>query len=122
MNDDWHILREVADRETARLIAQLPPQIRTKIQHIPIIFEKIPSPSLVADGVEADVMGLFVGDDYPHESTGPMPTEIFLFLLNIWDEVQANMPEFRAEIRKTLLHEWGHYLGLNEDELTERDL
>jgi predicted Zn-dependent protease with MMP-like domain len=122
MNDDWPILRDVADHETARLMARLPPQIRSKIINIPIIFDKFPSPSLIADGVEPDVMGLFVGDDYPHESSGPMPTEIFLFLLNIWDEAQANMPQFRAEIRKTLLHEWGHYLGLNEDELTEREL
>jgi len=118
----WSLLRDIATEETARLIGRLPPQIRTKIQDIPIIFEKLPGPALVADGVEPDVMGLFVGDDFPHELTDPMPTEIFLFLFNIWDEADAQMPVFRHEVRKTLLHEWGHYLGLDENELDERDL
>ena len=121
-NTHWPKLREVADEETSLLISRLPSQIRAKIQNIPIIFEKTPAPSLVADGVEPDVMGLFVGDDYPHDAANPMPTEIFLFLDNIWDEAQAEMTAYRAEIRKTLLHEWGHYLGLDEDELSERDL
>lgn len=118
----WSMLRNVADEETSLLISRLPAQIREKIQNIPIIFEKSPSPALVADGVEPDVMGLFVGDDYPHESSDPMPTEIFLFLFNIWDEAQADMTRYRAELRKTLLHEWGHYLGLDEAELSEREL
>ena len=118
----WTRLRDVADEETSLLISRLPPQIRSKIQDIPIIFEKSPPPNLLADGVESDVMGLFVGDDYPHEASDPMPTEIFLFLFNIWDEAQADMPRYRVELRKTLLHEWGHYLGLDEDELSERDL
>ncbi len=67
-------------------------------------------------------MGLFVGDDYPHESCDPMPTEIYLFLNNIWDEAHSEMSVFRAEVRNTLLHEWGHYLGLDEEELNDREL
>jgi predicted Zn-dependent protease with MMP-like domain len=118
----WPVLRQVATEETAQLISRLPSQIRDKIQNIPIIFEKFPPPSLVTDGVEPDVMGLFVGDDYPHESSDPMPTEIFLFLDNIWEEAHSEMSVFRAEVRKTLLHEWGHYLGLDEEELNEREL
>ena len=116
------MLRDVADEETSLLISRLPAQVRAKIRNIPIIFEKFPGPSLVADGVESDVMGLFVGDDYPHESLDPMPTEIFIFLFSIWDEAQADMSRYREELRKTLLHEWGHYLGLDEAELSEREL
>ncbi len=29
---------------------------------------------------------------------------------------------YRAEVRTTYLHELGHYLGLDEDELTQRGL
>lgn len=89
---------------------------------IPIIFEETPSAPLVADGVDPDVMGLFVGDDFPRGSTDSGPTEIFLFLLNIWDEAGEDITAYRAEVRKTLLHEWGHYLGLDEHELSERGL
>jgi len=118
----WSLLRRVADEETTLLISQLPLQIRAKIQNIPIIFEKFPSAALVADGIESDVMGLFVGDDYPHESADPVSTGVFLFLFNIWEEARAEIPVFRMEVRKTLLHEWGHYLGLDENELDERAL
>jgi predicted Zn-dependent protease with MMP-like domain len=29
---------------------------------------------------------------------------------------------FREEVRRTYLHELGHYLGLDEDDLADRDL
>jgi predicted Zn-dependent protease with MMP-like domain len=47
---------------------------------------------------------------------------ITLFLDNIWDEAQADVQTFRDEVRATVLHELGHFLGLTEDELFDRDL
>lgn len=119
---NWSMLRSVANEETTLLLARLPPPIRSKILNIPILFESSPAPELVADGVDPDVMGLFVGDDFPHEGQDPVATEIFLFLQNIWEEAGLDLATYREEVRKTLLHEWGHYLGLNEDELNDRDL
>ncbi len=118
----WIFLYDVANQEVTRLMNRLPNQIRVKIQSVPIIFEKKPPPLMLADGVEPDVLGLFVGDDYPHGSSSPVPTEIYIFLLNIWDVACAEVSNYRAEVCKTLLHEWGHYLGLDEKDLFERDL
>ena len=52
----------------------------------------------------------------------PLPPQIILFLENIWGVAEANEKLFREEVRTTFLHELGHYLGLDEDELTERGL
>jgi len=112
----------MADEELNRLLTVLPRDIGAKLAAIPVLFEKIPSPELIRDGLEPDLLGLFVGNDCVREGLDPMPPEILLFLGNIWDEAEGNEERYREEVRKTLLHEIGHYLGLSEDELWERDL
>lgn len=43
-------------------------------------------------------------------------------LENVWSLDEAGENGFREEVRTTFLHEIGHCLGLNEDELMERGL
>jgi predicted Zn-dependent protease with MMP-like domain len=43
-------------------------------------------------------------------------------LENLRDFAEGDEVIFREEVRTTFLHELGHYLGLDEDELTERGL
>ena len=38
------------------------------------------------------------------------------------DLLRADEAGYREEVHRTYLHELGHYLGLNEDELTDRGL
>jgi len=51
-----------------------------------------------------------------------MPPQIILFLENLWDFAEGDEEMFREEVATTLLHELGHYLGLDEDDLTDRGL
>ena len=44
------------------------------------------------------------------------------FFDNILSYIRGDVPEFRTQIRRTLLHEIGHYLGLDEDEVDQREL
>ena len=118
----WPTLLRIAREETGRLLAEMPVPIRARALALPVVFEKVPSPELVSDGLDPELLGLFVGDDVAHEGHDPIPTEILLFLVNILDEAGGNERKYREEVRKTLLHELGHYLGLNEDELWERGL
>ena len=74
------------------------------------------------DGQEGDLLGLFIGPELAHEGDEPMPPQIILFLENLWDEAEGNERTFRKEVRITYLHELGHYLGLDEDDLFERGL
>lgn len=115
-------LRLVAEEETRRLYGELPRRIREKIESIPVVFEPRPSRALVADGLDPDLLGLFVGNAYPEPDSDPIPPEIMLFLGNLWEEADGDESEFRRQVRITLLHEIGHFLGLDEDDLLARDL
>ena len=118
----WNRLQAVADEEAKRLMRELPVPIRRQIVDVPIVFERVPSRALVEDGLDADLLGLFVGEAYPEPGCDPIPPEILLFLVNILDEADGDEGEYRRQVRITLLHEIGHYLGLDEDGLVERDL
>ena len=52
----------------------------------------------------------------------PLPAQIILFLENIRDAAEGDDAVYQEEIRATLLHELGHYLGLDEADLDERGL
>lgn len=41
---------------------------------------------------------------------------------NLWDFAEGDVETFRDETRLTYLHELGHYLGWDEDELAARGL
>lgn len=118
----WSDLRRWAQGETEQLLAELPRPIRDKVAGLPIVFQEAPGRALVDDGLEPDILGLFVGDDEAHAGTDPLPPEILLFLNNLWDEAEGDMERYRQEVRITLLHEIGHFLGLDETDLFERDL
>ena len=48
--------------------------------------------------------------------------QIILYLENILEECEEAGTGFSEEVRRTYLHELGHYLGLDEDALAARDL
>jgi len=51
-----------------------------------------------------------------------LPSQIILFIGNLWDFSENDEKIFCEEIRKTFLHELGHFFGLDENDLTERGL
>ena len=77
---------------------------------------------MVEDGTDPDLMGLFLGNAIDEGVECPAPTEIILFLSNLWEDADHDSEEYRVQVRQTLLHEIGHYLGLEEDDLIRRDL
>lgn len=118
----WSKLKQLALAEIEATLAALPAPLRERARQLPVTFERVPSRALQADGVAADTLGLFVGPELAEEGQVPMPPQIILFLENLWDFAEGDEDLFRAEVHTTLLHELGHYLGLNEDDLTERGL
>ncbi len=115
-------LEKLAAAEVEAALAVLPPPLLEQAQKLPVTFQRRPNRGLQADGVEPDTLGLFVGPEFAEEGNVPMPPQIILFLENLWDQAEADENAFRDEVHTTLMHELGHYLGLDEDELTERGL
>ena len=121
----WRRLQNVADHEIERLVRRLPDGLRDKARAIAVTYEPVVTPAMVnEDQLDPDLLGLFVGADYAGSESGAdgLPPQILLFLVNLWDYADHRDREFRAEVRRTYLHELGHYLGLDEDDLELRDL
>jgi predicted Zn-dependent protease with MMP-like domain len=119
---DWTRLNQLAEAEWRRLRQSLPPALRERFDSVTVFMEEQPPDFMLDEGVADDTMGLFDGPSFAEEGDIALPARMTLFLQNIWDEADHDEAVFRREVRITLLHELGHYLGLNEAELTEREL
>ena len=122
MNANWKKLQALASAEVEATLAALPKPLRERVEKLPVTFERQPNAGLQADGIEADTLGLFTGPEFADEENVPLPPQIILFLENLWDFAWGDEEIFRDEVHTTFLHELGHYLGLDEDDLTERGL
>jgi predicted Zn-dependent protease with MMP-like domain len=124
MRFDWQKLHALALAEVESTLAALPAPLRERAQALPVTFERHPNAAHRRDGIEPDTLGLFVGPEFADEenNTLPLPPQIILFLENIWELAEADEEFFRDEVHTTYLHELGHYLGLDEDDLFERGL
>ena len=114
------IAREVVTAAQKRL----PPAVREPALAVPVTYEPFPNEAILAEGWEPDILGLFVGHEHlgELEEAQPLPPQILLFLENIWDMAEGDETVYRDEVRLTYLHELGHYLGWDEDEVARRGL
>lgn len=119
--DSWYAL---AQDIVHRTLAALPPDLRTHAQAIPVLYEERPDADLLADGIDADTLGLFIGCPINQALDSPdvMPAQIILYIENLRELADGDTGFFTEEVETTYLHELGHYLGLDEDDLEERGL
>jgi predicted Zn-dependent protease with MMP-like domain len=122
MGGSWNRLAKWADEEVRRLRLALPVELRDRFDSITLFLEELPPGFMLDEGVADDTMGLFEGPAFAEEGDIELPARMTLYVLNIWEEAGRKEGVFRKEVRITLLHELGHYLGLNEGELTDREL
>ena len=116
-------LLQLASSEVSTAKSELPFNLHSATENIAITFETKPNAGFVADGIEENTLGLFLGESMADPpSTHPQPTQIILFLENIWGFTGTDESAFLEEIRITYLHELGHYFGFDEDDLQERNL
>lgn len=121
--------RQYFDEQLAWVMEHLPAEVHALIEEIPLIVDDEPSPAQCAElGLESpdELLGLYQGVPTNEQSIeqSNLPEVVFLFREGILCEAtdeEGNVSEavVREEIRKTILHEYGHHHGLDEDELGE---
>lgn len=113
-----------AEKVIATLQRRLPDALRGPAGMVPVIYYDWPSPEILGEEFDPDILGLFVGE--PHSAEGGLanavPAHILLFLENIFVEAEEDLEIFREEVRLTYLHELGHYFGWDEEDLETRGL
>jgi predicted Zn-dependent protease with MMP-like domain len=113
-----HLLWLASD-EIGQTRAELPKELASALDEIALLLEEFPSQAHEAEGMASNQLGLFEGADAADSSSPQMP-RIVLWLGNIWEMCGANEADYREEVRITLLHELGHYLGfVNKTSLSE---
>lgn len=100
------------------VLERIPEPFAHRIAAIPIVLEARPTPGLVRDGFDPRALGLFEGPEHGMEHASDVvpqrPTRIVLFYANLLAECPDDA-ELAEQVEITLLHEIGHYFGLDED-------
>lgn len=110
-----------AENELNETAGSLPPSLREALQKVVVLLQDFPTPEQESEGVEPDQLGLFEGIGVEDPDSPQLP-RITLWLGNLWELSRGDREAYLEEVRVTFLHELGHYLGLDEEDLIERDL
>jgi predicted Zn-dependent protease with MMP-like domain len=104
-----------------KVLDELPVKFRRRLIGVPVLVEERPSEDLVRERFDPRSLGLFEGPTDAERQLGdtaPTPTRIVLYAANLAAFVDPeDEVELAGEVEVTLLHEIGHYFGLDEDEL-----
>jgi predicted Zn-dependent protease with MMP-like domain len=118
-----HVPQRLTDAEVGAIaeeaLAELPDRARELLRGVPIVIAEQPAEGDVEAGVDPRSLGLFSGTAYPdasHLGGQPGLTQILIFRRNL-ERVAGSADELREEIRMTLIHETGHFFGLDDDAL-----
>ena len=114
-----HLSRREFIRLVRQAYRQVPPTMREAMHNVDIVVEEWPSPEdLDLTDARATLFGLYTGVPLPEREGGEplLPDRIVLYRRPILESCSTRAEAVR-EIRVTLLHEVGHYLGMNEEDL-----
>jgi predicted Zn-dependent protease with MMP-like domain len=92
------------DEHVRRALDSLPPEIARALKNVAIVVEE-------EDPEDPDLFGLWESGEY-------VPDKITIFRRPLVESF-ADPEELEREIRITVLHELGHYFGMDEDQLEE---
>ncbi len=118
--DSAHLSEAGLGEVAEEALADLPARAQALLKNVPIIVADLPSAADVAEGLDPRLLGLFTGTPYPDIANvggaAPHLTQILLFRRNL-ERIAENEDQLRDEIRTTLIHETGHFFGMDEDDL-----
>ena len=87
-----------------RALDSLPAEIAEKLENVAVVVED-------ENSDDPDLLGLFAEEPY-------MPAQITIYRLPL-EEAFPDPLELENEIRITVLHEVGHYFGMDERQIAE---
>ena len=122
MEPDWNALVE-------RGVEALGEKYREKIRNVAILLKDEPDDEVRRrEGLSPHetLLGLYQGIPLPQRGEGygigeTMPDTITLYTLPILEEAEATDGDVERVVRETIWHEFGHYFGLDEQEVERRE-
>jgi predicted Zn-dependent protease with MMP-like domain len=115
------VSEELFEALVANALDSIPAEFADEMENIAVIVEDWPSDEQLA-GRSGTLLGLYEGIDLPGRSplgyTGVMPDRITIFRGPLC-EMARDEDDLARHVRVTVLHEVGHYFGLDDDRLHE---
>ena len=114
-----YLSRREFNRLVRRAYRQVPPAMRQALRNLDIVVEEWPGPEEMGSlGGQEPLLGLYYGGPLPErEGAEPsLPDRITIYRQPILRSC-ASRAQAEQEIRVTLWHEIGHYLGMTEEDL-----
>lgn len=111
------------DAAVEAAVAELPERFRERMGNLALVVEDVPSDELLHSMLDPSpsILGLFVGTPLPEKHLDDLPQApdaVYIFKRCL-ERICESREELVEEIRITLLHEVGHFMGLDEQELSE---
>lgn len=111
-------------------LAAIPERYREKIRNVAILLEDELSDAVRKEQGLADdesLLGLYQGVPLSERGDGygigaTLPDTITIYKLPTLDEAAETDGDVARVVRETIWHEFGHYFGLDEDEVHSREL
>lgn len=103
---------------------EIPEEFQSKIENLDIIIEDYPSPEVQKqmDSTQFGLLGLYSGVSKNHRSptwySGVLPDRIYLYKKNI-ESISRDPEDLKHRIKSVVLHEVGHYFGIDDKRLRE---
>jgi predicted Zn-dependent protease with MMP-like domain len=112
-------VEELVYEEAKATVEGLPPEMRERLGAVTVLVEPLPSVDIVKSGFDPRLLGFFDGatlEDQRGLDAPPTPTRIVLFAHNL-AAASEDEDALRHEVEITVLHEVGHFFGLEEDDM-----
>jgi len=112
------------ERLVEEALRDIPKRFRDAMANVAVIVEDEPPPHVLEDmDMEEDdeLFGLYEGTPLPERGASygnTLPDRISIYQIPI-EESCANDEEVRVCVAETVIHEFGHYFGMNEEEIEE---
>jgi predicted Zn-dependent protease with MMP-like domain len=117
----WALSEAEFESAAEAALAEIPEETRAHFDNLPIVATDYPARELIEEGVDPRSLGLITGVPYSEKSGSSGSADldcIQLYQRNI-ERICRSREEVIEEIRITVLHETGHYFGLDDDDLDD---
>jgi predicted Zn-dependent protease with MMP-like domain len=123
-------LRDLFDAQLEIVLTELPQQVKDFMEEMPLVVDDVPSRDVLRRmriRHPAHLLGLYTGIPLIKRNIDHwgMPSDVIhIYRLGILSQSRKrddsiDESRLRSQIRRTILHEYGHHVGLTEHDLRE---